>query len=134
MSKTENAVRLCAFPPIIGKNPHTLILGTMPGAKSLFHDQYYAHPQNQFWRLMGDIYGATPDLAYNERLKILKEHGIAVWDVLQSCVREGSMDSDIKHATPNDFSIFFKKYPSIKKNLPGHRRHFGRRRRDTGRV
>ena len=61
-----------AFPPIIGKNPQTLILGTMPGGKSLAANQYYAHPQNQFWKLMGDIYGAGRDLPYDERLDILK--------------------------------------------------------------
>lgn len=106
---------ICAFPPIIGPKPHTLILGTMPGVKSLLHQQYYAHPQNQFWKFMGDIYGAGINLPYPERLQILTSQGIAVWDVLQSCVREGSMDSDIKHALPNDFKLFFDTYPEIRK-------------------
>ena len=106
--------RLFAFPPIIGQSPHLLILGTMPGARSLQEGQYYAHAQNQFWRFMGDIYGALPSLPYRERTKILIEHGIAVWDVLQSCIREGSLDSSIQHAEANDFPAFFKTYPTIK--------------------
>lgn len=115
MSWIDPPIQICAFPPIIGEKPHTLILGTMPGVKSLEHGQYYAHPQNQFWRFMGDIYGATPDLSYHKRLDILINKGIAVWDVLQSCVRPGSMDSDIKEAQPNDFADFFKSYSTIKK-------------------
>lgn len=115
MKKNDSSLKLCAFPPILGKNPHTLILGTMPGIKSLEHGQYYAHPQNQFWRFMGDIYGASPHLPYEERLRILKNKGIAVWDVLQSCVRQGSMDSNIKDATPNNFTEFFIEHSTIRK-------------------
>lgn len=113
MSKTKGGIRICAFPPILGKNPHTLILGTMPGVRSLKENRYYAHPQNQFWRLMGDIYGASPDLPYDKRLTVLKNQGIAVWDVLQSCIREGSMDSDIKLSQSNDFQTFFGCNPTI---------------------
>lgn len=114
MKINKTSDRLCAFPPIIGQKPGILILGTMPGVRSLQEQQYYAHPQNQFWRIMGDIYGAGPDLPYEERLEILKNKGVAVWDVLQSCIREGSMDSDIRHATPNDFKAFFREYPAIR--------------------
>lgn len=106
-------VTLSAFPPIVGPNPHTLILGTMPGQKSLTLGQYYAHPQNQFWRLMGDIYGALPSLPYETRVDILKNQGIAVWDVLASCSRSGSMDADIKNPVANDFAAFFEQYSSI---------------------
>lgn len=112
---TRQQGKLCAFPPLIGKAPHTLILGTMPGAKSLEHGQYYAHPQNQFWRLMGDIYGALPSLPYEQRIAILTQQNVAVWDVLRSCTREGSMDADIRDAEPNDFAAFFKKYPTIRR-------------------
>jgi TDG/mug DNA glycosylase family protein len=115
MSEIKPDKHLCAFPPIIGNNPHTLILGTMPGVRSLELQKYYAHPQNQFWKFMGDIYGASPDLPYEERCTILIKQGIAVWDVLQSCVRPGSMDSDIKQAITNDFAVFFLEYPTIKK-------------------
>lgn len=97
---------LYAFPPILGPNPHTLILGTMPGARSLLAGQYYGHPQNQFWRFMGDIFGAGLDKPYDERLEILKAAGIAVWDVFAACDREGSMDADIKNGVINDFDTF----------------------------
>ena len=106
--------RLIAFPPILPKAPHSLILGTMPGGKSLEKQQYYAHPQNQFWRFMGDIYGALPAFPYEQRVEILKENGVAVWDVLSSCTRIGSMDADIKNAVVNDFEKFYNDHPTIK--------------------
>jgi TDG/mug DNA glycosylase family protein len=86
----------------------------MPGGKSLDLNQYYAHPQNQFWRLMGDIFGAFPDLPYDKRVDILKRKGVAVWDVLKACSRSGSMDADIKNPVVNDFEKFYKENPSIK--------------------
>lgn len=102
-----------AFPPILPAKPHTLILGTMPGGKSLQANQYYAHPQNQFWKIMGDIYGAAPSLPYEQRVQILKDKGIAVWDVVRTCTRQGSMDADIKNEIPNDFETFYRNHPSI---------------------
>lgn len=104
---------LIAFPPILPVHPTRLILGTMPGGKSLEMNQYYAHPQNQFWRLMGDIYGALPSFPYAKRVEILKEQNVAVWDVLASCRRVGSMDADIKDAVVNDFENFYTQYPTI---------------------
>jgi double-stranded uracil-DNA glycosylase len=105
--------QIVAFPPILPKTPHTLILGTMPGGKSLETQQYYAHPQNQFWRFMGDIYGAGLYLPYEDRLTILKEQGVAVWDVVQACQRQGSLDADIKHEVVNDFKAFFRDHPTL---------------------
>lgn len=105
--------RLIAFPPILPVKPHTLILGTMPGEKSLEANEYYAHPQNQFWKFMGDIYGAEQSLPYTQRIEILKKQNIAVWDVLQTCIRKGSMDSDIKNPIVNDFANFYNKNPTI---------------------
>lgn len=106
-------MRLIAFPPLLPKAPHTLILGTMPGEKSLELNQYYAHPQNQFWKFMGDIYGAHKSLPYEERVHILLSKQVAVWDVLSSCTRIGSMDADIKNAVVNDFQTFFTEHPTI---------------------
>lgn len=111
----QDSERSFCFPPIIGSAPHTLILGTMPGQRSLAANQYYAHPQNQFWRIMGDIYSAGLDVSYDRRVKILKENGIAVWDVLHSCERPGSMDSAIRAESANDFESLFRDYPSIRK-------------------
>jgi double-stranded uracil-DNA glycosylase len=105
---------IIAFPPIMPKKAHTLILGSMPGGKSVEFNQYYAHPQNQFWRFMGDIFGAFPSLPYEERIQILKQNGIAVWDVLKACSRSGSMDANIKNPVVNDFERFYQDNPSIK--------------------
>lgn len=85
-----------SFPPVVGDDPKVLILGSMPGIESLRQERYYAHPQNQFWKLLGEVLGEKlQDSAYDRRLSILKRRGIALWDVLESCTREGSLDSDI---------------------------------------
>ena len=104
-----------SFPPLLSGRPHTLILGTMPGEKSIEAGQYYAHPQNQFWRLIGDVCGMPPALSYDERALFLTRNGIAVWDVVHSCRRAGSMDADIKEEIVNDFQSFFLEYPSIRR-------------------
>lgn len=76
-----------------------LILGSMPGARSLAAAQYYAHPQNQFWPLMEALFGVARDLPYRERLRMLNDVGVGLWDVLQGCERRGSLDSDIAPAS-----------------------------------
>jgi TDG/mug DNA glycosylase family protein len=98
------AARVQSFPAVIGAGTRTLILGSMPGVASLQAQQYYAHPRNQFWRIMGEICGAGPELPYPQRLQALLEHGLGLWDVLQSCVRGGSLDAAIEHdsAIAND--------------------------------
>jgi TDG/mug DNA glycosylase family protein len=106
-----------AFPPIVGTNPQILILGSMPGRKSLVENEYYAHPRNAFWPIMGELFGAGPDQPYARRLATLKKCHIAVWDVLSSCHREGSLDSaiDEKTATVNDFGKFYRAHRSIRR-------------------
>ena len=104
-----------SFAPIAAPGAHTLILGSMPGLASLEAGEYYAHPRNAFWRIMGDLFGAEPALPYAERTTILNAAGIAVWDVLQSCEREGSLDADIRAEMPNDFSAFFAVQPGIRR-------------------
>jgi TDG/mug DNA glycosylase family protein len=96
-----------SFAPIASPDARVLILGSMPGVASLAAGEYYAHPHNAFWRIMGELVGAGPEKPYDERTRILKAHGIAVWDVLQSCVRPGSLDADIRDEVPNDFATFF---------------------------
>lgn len=104
-----------SFPPIAGADAVILILGSMPGAASLAAGQYYAHPRNAFWPIMGELVGARPALPYGERLAALKTARVAVWDVLRSCVRHGSLDARIETDTlaVNDFARFLRRHPGI---------------------
>jgi TDG/mug DNA glycosylase family protein len=102
-----------SFPPIAKPGARLLILGSMPGATSLAAGEYYAHPRNAFWPIMGQMFGAGPDMPYAERVERLQAKGVAVWDVLQACEREGSLDSNIRGETPNDFAAFFAAQPGI---------------------
>jgi hypoxanthine-DNA glycosylase len=92
-----------------------LVLGSVPSVASLEKNQYYGKPQNAFWKLMGELFGAGPTLPYSERSAKLAEAGVAVWDVVASCVRPGSLDSAIDMTTVevNDFAAFFGDYPLI---------------------
>lgn len=111
----QTMTRVCGFPAVIGSGARILILGSMPGVASLQAQQYYAHPQNHFWRIMGDVVGARPALPYERRLAVLRQHGLAVWDVLQSCVRQGSLDAAIEHQTaiPNDLIALLRQHPRV---------------------
>lgn len=110
------AVYVCSFAPIESRAARVLVLGSMPGAASLLAGRYYAYPHNAFWPIMGALFGAGPTLAYEKRVLIVKRAGLALWDVLASCVREGSLDSDIDEASivPNDFHAFFDAHPRVK--------------------
>lgn len=113
--QTGQAPHLSSFPPLADVRARVLILGTMPGKESLRAAQYYAHPRNAFWQIMGDLLGAGFDLAYEARVQKLMGDGIAVWDVLASCTRESSLDSDIDADTMvvNDFESFYNAHPHI---------------------
>jgi len=104
-----------SFPPLANAGARLLILGSMPGTASLAAGQYYAHPQNLFWRILGEITGADPALPYAQRMHALKAHGIALWDVLAACSRVGSLDSAIDAASirVNDFAAFYRKHARI---------------------
>ncbi len=101
------------FRPVVSTGAKILILGTFPGKESLRQKEYYAHPRNLFWDMMDCICGAGGDKDYNERLIVLTKTGIALWDVLKSCCREGSADSNIRNGyfTVNDFNTFLSSYP-----------------------
>ena len=112
---TSDIERVYSFPPIAAPDIKVLILGSMPGEKSLQLQQYYAHPQNVFWRIMGDMVGAGRDLEYPERVSRLLASGIGLWEVLESCHRPGSLDSAINPLTmqPNNFNAFFAVHPKV---------------------
>ena len=104
------------FPPIADNNAIILILGSMPSIKSLEEQQYYAHPRNSFWFIMTKLLGDKSDLDYAERKALLLHNKIALWDVLNTCQRKGSLDSSINNETieVNDFNKFFTEHPLIK--------------------
>ncbi len=104
---------LQGLPPIVGTDACVLILGSMPGAASLQAGQYYAHAHNRFWPFMGTLIGADPSLSYAHRMQRLDSAGIAVWDVIASCRREGSLDSAIRAESVNDLDRFLAQQPSI---------------------
>jgi len=103
------------FPPVARRDARTLVLGSLPGRRSLLAAQYYAHPQNAFWRIMRELTGA--DGSYELRCARLADYGIALWDVLAESVRPGSMDADIQLQTAetNDFVGFFSEHRSIER-------------------
>lgn len=105
------------FPPVARRDAETLILGSLPGRMSLEMQQYYAHPRNLFWRLIGSILDADGSLPYNRRVQLLTKHRIALWDVLAAAERPGSLDSAIVHrsALANDFATFFRAHPRIRR-------------------
>jgi len=102
-----------SFPPIIGKMPKILILGSMPGRKSLDETQYYAHPQNLFWPIIEHTFGCPFTNSYGSRIECLLKNNIALWDVIGSCHREGSLDSAITNAQPNPIFQLVKDNPTI---------------------
>lgn len=107
--------RVTSFPPQIGGDCRLLILGTVPSLRSLAEQQSYAHPQNIFWRFMGEMFDAGFDLPYPQRVARLHARGIGIWDVLKHCERRGSLDSSIVTASEvaNDISGLLVQHPSI---------------------
>lgn len=102
------------LPPVIGEISRILILGTLPGDDSLRLQQYYAHGNNQFWRILAEVYGEAVGADYSERLGLLHRRGLALWDVLRSAERVGSLDSGIKNEVANDFAGLLMAYTGLK--------------------
>ena len=103
------------FPPIANAHARVLILGSLPGQVSLERQQYYAQPHNAFWKIMGRLFGAGPELPYAERVQRLVRNGIALWDVCAAAQRPGSLDAAIVHSSvvPNDFAAFIESHPGV---------------------
>lgn len=105
-----------SFLPIIDKKSQVLILGSMPGEQSLKRQEYYGNEQNRFWKIVVSLFNKKDDFAsYKEKKAFLIEHKVALWDVLYSCDREGSLDSAIQNEYSNDFDDLFSSYKNIKK-------------------
>ena len=108
--------RVQSLPPIIDESSEILILGTMPGKESLRSKEYYAAPNNSFWKIMKRLFNSNMEFKnYEEKVSCLKKHHIALWDTLQSCERESSLDSNIKEEEYNDIDDLLSRYPQIKK-------------------
>lgn len=103
------------FPPVADGRARVLVLGSLPGRRSLEAREYYAQPQNTFWRIMGRLFGAEPSLPYEQRLERLRLGSVALWDVLAAGEREGSLDSaiDPKSIVVNDFASFLARHRRI---------------------
>ena len=106
---------LSGFAAIADVNARVLILGSMPGSLSLQEQRYYAHPRNSFWFIMKDLFDATELKTYTQKLQLLRDKKIALWDVLETCERKGSLDSAIQsHSViANDFETFFGQHTQI---------------------
>lgn len=108
---------IASFSAIAKPNATTLILGSIPGAASLRAGQYYAHPQNQFWKIICQLTGIPADTDYENRIKAITDIGFALWDVVKTCERQGSMDSQIINTTiiVNDFAKFFQSHTNLRR-------------------
>jgi hypoxanthine-DNA glycosylase len=103
-----------SFNPIANPDAQILILGTIPGEKSLTIQQYYGHAGNQFWKILFALFNESLPTDYAKRKQLLLDKKIALWDVLDNCQREGSSDNSISNSTPNDFSRFYRDHKQIK--------------------
>lgn len=101
-----------SFDPIVDHGAKILILGSMPSAASLSCQEYYGHPQNRFWKMIASQYDVLLD-SYESKINCLHHHGIALWDVISSCERQGSLDSNISDISSNDIASLVRRYPSI---------------------
>ena len=115
MTTSGHAAASSGFAPVAGANARILILGSLPGQRSIDAGQYYANPQNAFWPIMSELFGTSGP--YEDRCQALVENRVALWDVLASSVRPGSMDAAIRmeSAQANDFAVFFEMHPDVER-------------------
>ena len=104
-----------SFPPVVDPRARVLVVGSLPGEESLARAQYYAHPRNQFWRLIGAVVGRElVPLAYEERLRALLDARVGLWDTVASATRRGSLDAAIKGHAPNDLAGLVERLPELR--------------------
>lgn len=109
--------RLHGLPPLVAGNTRMLLLGSFPGVTSLARQQYYAHPQNAFWRLLQAIWPASPMASaerYQQRIDWMLDKGLGLWDVYASCEREGSLDTAIREPQVNDLADLQRRCPQLR--------------------
>ena len=106
---------LQGLPPVIARNTRLVVLGSFPGAASLAARQYYAHPRNHFWPLLSALWATDlASLPYQQRLAVVRERGLGLWDVYGSCRREGSLDTAIEDAALNDLASLRRRAPQLR--------------------
>jgi len=101
------------FKPLIFKGSEILILGSFPSLKSFENSFYYAHPKNQFWKILSEISG-YPTRSRDQRIWLIKQCKLALWDIVKSCSRKNSSDANLKDIEPNDIEGLLREYPNIK--------------------
>jgi len=111
---THPADRKNGLPPSAGKDPKVLILGSFPSVQSLEAGEYYANPRNRFWGVMAQLLGLDSDQPYRQRVAAIRKKGIALWDMIASCAREGSADGAILDPVPNDIPGFLRAHSSLR--------------------
>ena len=103
------------FSPIIDKDTTRMVVGTMPSVDSLRFSEYYGNSRNQFWKILFSVFeGSRVPLNYEDKVATARCHGIGLWDILASCKRQGSLDSNIKEESFNDFPALLKEYPNVR--------------------
>jgi hypoxanthine-DNA glycosylase len=112
----QNDCSVKSLTAVAQADAQVLILGSMLGKLSLEQQQYYAHPRNAFWKIIANLFGFDLDISYADKLLALQQHKLALWDVIQCCERQGSLDSNINNASiiNNDFAHFFQHHTQIK--------------------
>jgi len=105
---------IVGFLPLVNKSSKVIILGSMPGVESLRIQQYYGYSRNQFWEIMRHLLKKDSIGSYADKKKIMLNNRIALWDVICSCKRNGSLDANLRDVKVNDFKSFLRRYPSIK--------------------
>lgn len=113
-SCVQNSVPKQGLLPIIGSAPAVLVLGSFPSARARAAGAYYANPQNHFWPIIEELFGIPRMLLYPERIRLLADHRVALWDMVDSCYQEGSMDSTITEPALNDIRGLLRVHPTIR--------------------